>query len=334
MHKKAVAGYFQSRFGKLGGTVALQAGEDDIEVQWTPARLAGDKEVFQKALELLKEGAYDDAEPLLMALVARPECDPLVRMNYGMMLSDRARLEEALAQLEKAAEEMQDSADVWNALGVAYQRKGERSKALAALKRSNALDPDNPYTLKNLGSLLGKSDPHAAIEYFKRASELLPKDQQTLYFYGLSLYNAERYGEAVGVLRQAIEIAPHTETADSAMSLSTKIAHKNLKAAAGGKLRPDAVIYCREALRKFEGAPVEVTQAVTFEVAMLGRGGLDINNADKKYTLKSMPGEFSGLELVCYMYVGTRILAPDADPGIDLAHEYETALELHKSSGQ
>jgi hypothetical protein len=43
-----------------------------------------------------------------------------------------------------------------------------------------------------------------------------------------------------------------------------------------------------------------------------------------------MPGQFSGLHLVCLMYVAFRQVAPDHDIRFDLAKEFEMAKELHK----
>jgi hypothetical protein len=33
--------------------------------------------------------------------------------------------------------------------------------------------------------------------------------------------------------------------------------------------------------------------------------------------------------MLCYMYVGFKIIDPDLDAGIDLKKEYETALAMH-----
>ena len=45
--------------------------------------------------------------------------------------------------------------------------------------------------------------------------------------------------------------------------------------------------------------------------------------------LQTMPGEFSGLQLVCYMYVGFQIVAPGTDIGFDLSREYRIAKSMH-----
>jgi len=74
----------------------------------------------------------------------------------------------------------------------------------------------------------------------------------------------------------------------------------------------------------------EQTKAITMEIDFLGRAGFRINEPEKRYNLKSLKGDFSGLQLVSYMYVGLKQIAPEADPGIDLSKEYATALDFLK----
>ena len=334
LYRKAVEAYFISRFSKMGGSVTVAPNADSVDIAWTPSKFSSDRSVFEKALEFLKEGSYEQAEPLLIALAGRPTCDPLVLQNYGMMLSDQGRLDAAIKQLTLATERMPEAADTWNALGVAFQRKGDKAKALEALKRSHKIEPLNPYTLRNLGGLLGESAPAQALDYLKQASELLPTDQATQYGYGLCLFKSDRFEEADVALRKVISLSPYTEIAELARSLRTSIAHKNLRSGPVGDTRPDAVMYCLAALEKFAKDGVASRQSITFEIAMLGRNGLDINDPAQKYTLKSMPGNFSGLQLVSYMYVGMRQIAPEMDPGIDLSNEYEVASKLHEQGGQ
>jgi hypothetical protein len=67
---------------------------------------------------------------------------------------------------------------------------------------------------------------------------------------------------------------------------------------------------------------------VTFEIGMLGRADIDVNDPARRYTLKSLARERSGLELVCIMYAGMKAIAPEADAGFDLAAEYEAAVSM------
>ena len=63
-------------------------------------------------------------------------------------------------------------------------------------------------------------------------------------------------------------------------------------------------------------------------IAILGQNGLDINNSDKKYLLKELPGEFSGLHLCSIMYAAFKQFAPNEEVGIDFSKEYEAAIAM------
>ena len=68
---------------------------------------------------------------------------------------------------------------------------------------------------------------------------------------------------------------------------------------------------------------------IAFEIAILGRSGLDYGDAEKKYRLKSLTGEsFSGLQLMCLMFAGFKRFAPDQDVGVDLEEPFLQALQL------
>ena len=166
----------------------------------------------------------------------------------------------------------------------------------------------------------------------KRAAELLPDDQAAQYGYGLAL--VETGNSALGdvLLKRVLDLNPLTQIAEHARSKRSQLAHETMRSAVDGNLRMDAVMYCLAALELFKKQP-ELRQTVTFEIAMLGRQGLDINNPDKKYTLKSLGGTFSGLQLVSYMYVGLKQLSPEMDAGIDLGREFEQATNLFNQGG-
>jgi hypothetical protein len=95
--------------------------------------------------------------------------------------------------------------------------------------------------------------------------------------------------------------------------------------------RIDSVMYMLSALKLFQKESASRVKEIAFEIALKGRGGLDINNPDKKYQINSLSGDFTGLQLVSYMYVGFKKIAPDQDIGIDLSQEYNMALKLFES---
>jgi hypothetical protein len=53
-----------------------------------------------------------------------------------------------------------------------------------------------------------------------------------------------------------------------------------------------------------------------------------VNDSRRKYQLRSMPGRFSGLRMVCLMYAAFTVLNPAVDIGFDLATEYAVAQQM------
>lgn len=92
-----------------------------------------------------------------------------------------------------------------------------------------------------------------------------------------------------------------------------------------GSFRPDVMRYITGALDKFAGMTNSEIQAIGIEIAILGQRGLDINNPDQKYFLRTLPGEFSGLHLCSVMYAAFKQFAPNEDVGIDFSKEYAAA---------
>lgn len=76
-------------------------------------------------------------------------------------------------------------------------------------------------------------------------------------------------------------------------------------------------------------SPGEV-QKIGFEIAFLGTHGIDVNHPEVKYTLKNLPGQFTGLQLLCLQYVAFQQIAPGQDIGFDLSMEYQTAQSMFR----
>ena len=90
------------------------------------------------------------------------------------------------------------------------------------------------------------------------------------------------------------------------------------------------MMYITSALQTFKEVGTQKRQMIALEIAMLGRSGLDINDPDDKYTLKALPGKFSGLHLLAIMYTAFRQIDPTMNTGADFSAEYEAALEMQQ----
>jgi hypothetical protein len=125
---------------------------------------------------------------------------------------------------------------------------------------------------------------------------------------------------------KAIQIGGPQQLVDIAKDRRTAIAQKTMRNRAD--FRPDVMMYITGALDKFASLSTKDVQAIGVEIAILGQNGLDINDPDQKYTLRSLPGKYSGLHLCSIMYAAFKQFAPHEDVGIDFSKEYEAATEL------
>ena len=323
--ESAIHEFYISQFRQLGGDGDISISNGVISVKWMPE--SGLSDIIEYSISLLKQGDYGTSVPLLKAVLKHSPDDPVVLYNLGMALSDLNQLDDAIKMLNHLIELQADNARAWNALGVAYSRINDMISAEKSLQISLTIDPKDGYACRNLGAIIAKRSKEEAIPFFKRAADLLPEDQASQYGYGLALLETGDSNSADTILKKAVELNPMTPIAEMARSKRSQIAHETMRSKVGGGLRMDVVMYCLSALERFRDQP-ELLQPVTFEIAMLGRQGLDMNNPEKRYTLKSLPGDFSGLQLVTYMYVGLKQLSLEADPGIDLSQEYEHAKQL------
>ena len=93
--------------------------------------------------------------------------------------------------------------------------------------------------------------------------------------------------------------------------------------------QPAAIFYFLDTFKRFEAMTPEQVRNVAFEIALIGRNGLDYASPDEKYELRSLPDrKFSGLHLMCLMFAGFKRVAPEHDVGMDLNDSFLAALSL------
>jgi len=277
-------------------------------------------------LESLRKGDYERARRALEELDREYPDNFTILYNLGMCYSDMGLLDQAISTLRRAVELAPTSANALVALAVAHARQGSVGEAEKLLRRALDLEPDNPYALRNLGAIRAEQGDYAgAYELLKKAARLLPDDPQTLYGLAATLIKLGRDDEADAYLKQLLQVKAPESLRELAKSLRREIAERTFKRQG---LRMDAVLYCLDALKAFATMPRKKIERITYEIALLGRGGLDIHNPSRTYQINSLEGERTGLELLCWMYVGFKELDPTIDIGFDLSAEYAAARKL------
>jgi tetratricopeptide (TPR) repeat protein len=280
---------------------------------------------FDKAVNLSHSGMLKEAKTLFEEILLEDPRNPDVLYNLGMCFSDLNQPEKAIVALKKSIEYNPDHSNSYVALGYAYNKIGKSEEAKKSFFDALKLNPDNSYAMRNLGGIFGKSGQIAeSLYYLKKSYEINSSDAITIYGLGYCYQQIKDYNNADIYYRKILEIDAPSHLKELAKNGLRELALTTLKSKG---FRIDVVMYMLSALKLFEKDQSRI-QGITFEIALKGRSGFDINNPNKKYTIQNLPGEFTGLQLVSYMYVGFKKLAPDQDIGMDLSQEYEMALKL------
>jgi Flp pilus assembly protein TadD len=279
---------------------------------------------------LLQNGFLEDGLPLLQALDGMFE-DAEIAYNLGICYSELGKIPESLEPLQRCTRLDPGHVNAWVGLGVAYTRLGRNEEAMTSLLQAIKLDPSNPYAQRNLGALLMKADRfEEALPHLREAVILAPSDPaaQMGLAQCLEQLGGSHRNEADSIYTDLINRFPSHPIAEMARTARTHIAQDNLHQAVSSEVRMDAVFYMQDALQRFATMePAEVGQ-VTMEIAVLGRQGLKINDPEQRYHLNSLPGEFSGLHLLCLMHVGIRQFDPKGETGTGLDKEYAMARSM------
>jgi len=200
----------------------------------------------------VREGRFAEAEAAYRVLVAEAPDDPVPRYNLGMLrlragdagaalacfercrgsravvaelgigraLTALGRIDEAIAALQEAARMHGGRADVHNALGVAFERRGDVAHAEAAYRDALAAEPTHGAALSNLYDLLGKDERAAQAEDELAAlAARFPDDVGVLYKLAYVRAFLGRIGEAESLMRRVAERVPGH--ADAWLNLGT-----------------------------------------------------------------------------------------------------------------
>lgn len=322
----AVHKFLQEQFAGFKGNARIVVSGDTIHVEWMPPSPHHDP--IEEAVERLEKRDFIPAIAILELLRQKYPTEIRLLYNLGLAYSDLGRLEQARAVLGEAVRLHPNHVNARVALGVTYAKEERHQEAVPILEKAVAADTDNSWAQRNLGAcLLALGQVDRGTTCLLRATELNPKDQQAFLGLAEAYRMAGNFEQADDTYQQAIAIDEYSPHAKEAKNRRSSLAHEMFRSR-GGLIRPDAVMYCLGAMEQFaKMSPAEI-QRITFEIAMLGTKGFEVNNSEQQYELRSMPGKFSGLHLLSIMYVGFKLIAPDDTPSFDLATEYVEAKAM------
>ncbi len=328
--KTAVMMHFAAEYAAQGQTAMVTVDDQEISVMSFPAEASA----LDFVMPMLKGGRIAEALPYLESLTRSAPANAEVLYNLGIAYSELGQYDEAIIRLKRAVQLDPGHAHAWVGIGTAYHRMRKPDQALEAFEKAVEANPDDGYTRRNLGGMLiGFKRIDEAVMHLRRALDLMPDDPQAIFGLATALEQKgtrEAEEEADGLYLRFIEEHPNSSMAEQAEKARTVFAHKRLKSSSVGGFRPDVMMYISQALQIFGPLGPQKCRAIALEIAMLGRSGLDINDPTEKYTLKSLPGKFSGLHLLAIMYTAFRQIDPTMDTGADFSAEYRAAMEMQQ----
>jgi tetratricopeptide (TPR) repeat protein len=326
--KQAVLEHFVKQYAQQGQQAVVFVDDEKISVLVVPEG----QDPFDFVLTMLQSGQIREAIPFLEAMTKERPDNVGILYNLGVAYSEITEFDAAIIRLKRAVKLAPLHAHAWTAIGVAYQRMGKHDKAVEPARKAVEADPNDGYAQRNLGALLlGLNQFSEALEHFRIARKSLPQDPQTLFGLACALEDTEgatNEDEADELYQVVIQIAPGSKTAQLAKTARTRIGNKNMRGKVDGGLRPDVLMYILGALKTFKEIGPQMARDLTLEIALKGQSGLDIMNPEQKYTLKSLPGNFSGMHLLSIMYAGFKVIDPKMDAGVDLSAEYDAAFSM------
>lgn len=328
----AIKCFFQNQLRLISTDFSVEIENGIVRVTWRKSSLRPD--ALDQAVAALSHRDYVSGVQILEYLVPSRPDDAMVHYNLGMAYSDLGKLDQAIDHLSQALVIENDLVNAKVAIGVAYARKNEPEKSVSILKEAVLEDPDNGYALRNLGAMLLKlgRDQEDCLRYMRRAVLLLPDDQQAWFGLAQAEFVSGDFEKADAALFKTIEIQPYNSLAETAKEMRSRIANQNFRYRAEVEPRMDAVMYLVGAMKTFSEMSNEDVKKVGLEIAALGMNGINVNDPQSQYQLRTLPGTFSGLRLLCYEYVAFKQFAPDLDIGFDLSNEYREAIKI-KSLG-
>jgi Flp pilus assembly protein TadD len=118
-------------------------------------------------------------------------------LERGRALLEEGRLNEAIAELSRAASLDPKLSQAHSLLAVAYDRKGLHDRAEDSYRRAIGADDRDPQALNNLGySLYLNGNYRAAVDKLKKAARLAPSDSRILNNLALAQVRLGKYDDA------------------------------------------------------------------------------------------------------------------------------------------
>ncbi len=153
---------------------------------------------------------YANLETLWRTTISRNPNSILAHNNFGVMLSDRGELADAIAHFQKVLEIQPDDPDGHENLGNALLKKGNVDEAMFHYREALKSAPYRADIHFNFGNaFVQKGQSDEALAHFQRACEINPNYVEAYNNAGSVLLRMGRINEAISCWQKALAIRPN-----------------------------------------------------------------------------------------------------------------------------
>ena len=138
--------------------------------------------VFLEADHLMQLRDYQSAIKLLLKYRKKQPSNSLVNFNLGVVYFKAGSFIKSIYSLEEAVRQGADEPEVFNQLGLAYDRNGDLDGARAYYKKALEVDPGFAMAWNNLGVTYFLAGDYLTAKFdFEKALELNDSDPDTWF---------------------------------------------------------------------------------------------------------------------------------------------------------
>ena len=160
---------------------------------------------------LREVGRMREAATVLEAARNAGADDAELTQNLATVYAALGRTSEARALFESVAAAEHAPATAWYNLGLVELQSGRKQEAARAFRRAVERDPSYGDAWNGLGASLVERDAAAAIEAWRNAEKLLPRDYDLLFNIAMLIADHRPANEAIPYLRRFVAEAPRPQ---------------------------------------------------------------------------------------------------------------------------
>ena len=269
---------------------------------------------------------YPSAESLLKKVVAGQPANYQAWFDLGFVYNALGRNDDSIAAYRQSVTAKPDVFESNLNLGLSLAKNKhpgaeEFLRAATKLKPQSHPDEGHARAWLGLGHALEQSDPDAAIEAFRQASALQPKDPEPRLSAGLLLEKSNKFADAEEMYKQALAVDPSSE--DALVGLANVYMR--------GKRYPEAEEYLRKVVVQ---RPNDAQPHVQLGRVLAAAGKFDEAAEELQVGLKIAPNDTDALSDLADVYLETGKFAEAETTYRSLLGANANNPELHQKLGR